>query len=93
MSEYQTDESILIFNSDSQLLNAEDTLADLGWPYRLIPTPKTVHKGCGLALAYEAAKHQVYLEALREAGYQPGAAYRRRGQEYITLALNRAGTP
>ena len=87
MPEYPTDESILVFGSDSQLLNAEDTLADLGWPYRLIPTPKAVHKGCGLALAYDADRHQLYLDVLREAGHQPGAAYQRRGRDYQTLAL------
>lgn len=87
MPEYPTDESILVFGSDSQLLNAEDTLAELGWPYRLIPTPKTVHKGCGMALAFEADRHQQYMDVLQEAGHQPGAAYQRLGQEYRTVAL------
>lgn len=87
MREYQAEESILVFGSDSQLLNAEDTLSELGWPYRLIPTPKEVHKACGLALAYEGARHQIYMSALREAGHQPGAVYQWNGHEYRALNL------
>jgi len=87
MAEYLSDESILVFGSNNQLLNAEDTLSELGWPYRIIPTPKTVHKGCGLALAYDADRHQLYMEALRAASHRPGAAYQRRGQEYNALGL------
>ena len=87
MTGYHTEELILVFGSDSQLLNAEDILSERGWTYRLIPTPKIVHKACGLALAYEADKHQVYLAALRAAGHLPGAVYHRRGQEYLTLSL------
>lgn len=88
MPEYQADESILVFGSSNQLLNAEDVLAERGWPYRLIPTPKAVHKACGLALAYAADKHRMYLAALREGGLQPGAAYQRCGQEYRTLNVD-----
>ena len=88
MFDCQADESILVFGSNNQLLNAEDILSELGWSYRLIPTPKTVHKACGLALAFDADKHQIYLGVLKKAGQMPGAAYQRRGREYQAVQLD-----
>ena len=85
MYRYLHPETILIFSSDNQLLNAEDALADNGLPYRVIPNPKEVHSACGLALAFAAEYHHRGLAALLAAAVPPDAVYQRQGHEFTVL--------
>ena len=83
---HQAPEMIFIFSSDSELLNAEDTLSEAGLNYRMIPTPKEVHSACGLALAFDEPNRRTeYLGTLKRAGIQPGAVYLRRGHDFTVM--------
>ena len=88
MYRYLHQETILIFSSSNQLLNAEDALADNGLSYRVIPNPKEIHNACGLALAFAAEDHHQCLAALQAAEVPPDAVYQRQGHEFTVLSCS-----
>jgi len=85
MYRYLKPETILIFSSSNQLLNAEDALTDSGLPFRIIPNPKEVHNACGQALAFPAEIHGQCLAILQDVQAPPDAVYQRHGHEFTIL--------
>jgi hypothetical protein len=80
-------EIILIFASNTDILNAEDLLEEKGLPFILVPVPKEVNPNCGLALSVLESDRDLILPVLEAAGLRPSSAYRRFGDEFSVWRL------
>ena len=78
-------EIILVFSSNTEVLNAEDLLEAAGLDFELIPVPKTVNPNCGLALSVREEAVTAISLALNQAGLAAAAVYGRQGDEFTTL--------
>ena len=70
---------ILVFASNTLVLNAEDLLDELELPFELIPVPKEVNPNCGLAISFKEEDSPAIMAALNRAGLKPEALYHRIG--------------
>lgn len=68
---------ILVFASNTLVLNAEDLLDELDLPFELIPVPKEVNPNCGLAISFREEDSPKIMAALELAKLKPETAYRR----------------
>ncbi len=68
---------ILVFASNTMVLNAEDWLDEAGLPFELIPVPKEVNPNCGLAISFKEEDGPMIMAALSRAGLKPETVYRR----------------
>jgi len=75
-------EIILIFASNTEVLNVEDLLEDNDLDFELVPVPKEVNPNCGLAISFKSRAETAVMAALAEAGFKPRAAYLRRGDDF-----------
>jgi hypothetical protein len=75
-------EIILVFASNTLILNAEDLLEEKGLPFALVPVPKEVNPNCGLAISFLEADRDLIMPALEAVGLMPASAYRRRGDDF-----------
>jgi hypothetical protein len=73
---------ILVFSSNTKILNAEDLLEDKNLPFTLVPVPKEVNPNCGLALCFMESQKDRIMPVLIAADLVPSAAYRRLGPEF-----------
>ena len=78
-------EIILIFASNTEVLNVEDLLEEKDFAFKLVPVPKEVNPNCGLAISFNGRIQAAILDALKEAGFTPQAAYLRRGDDFQLL--------
>jgi hypothetical protein len=81
-------EIILVFSSNTAILNAEDLLDEKGLPFVLVPVPKEVNPNCGLALSLLESDRDLILPVLEAAGLRPAAAYRRQGDLFSSWPLD-----
>ncbi|MDR3154764.1 MAG: DUF3343 domain-containing protein [Deltaproteobacteria bacterium] len=81
-------EIILVFPSNTRILEAEDLLEEMGLPFILVPVPKEVNPNCGLAISFLEDDRDLVLAPLREAGLRPQAAYLRKGDLFAGYDLN-----
>ncbi|MDR1545765.1 MAG: DUF3343 domain-containing protein [Deltaproteobacteria bacterium] len=72
-------EIILVFDTNTRILNAEELLEDRGLPFELVPVPKEVNPNCGLAISFKQPAQAMIMPALAAANLLPSAAYRRQG--------------
>lgn len=70
---------ILVFASNTMVLNAEDLLDELELPFELIPVPKEVNPNCGLAISFKDEDSPAIMAALAKAKLSPETIYRRSG--------------
>ena len=75
-------EIILIFASNTEVLNVEDLLEENDFVFELVPVPKEVNPNCGLAISFESRLEAAVMAALAEAGFTPRASYLRRGDDF-----------
>jgi hypothetical protein len=68
---------ILVFASQTEVLNAEDVLEAAGLDFDLTPVPKAVNPNCGLALSIPGETAEAVSLALSRAGLTPAASYQR----------------
>jgi hypothetical protein len=80
-------EIILIFASNTQILNAEDLLEEKGLPFTLVPVPKEVNPNCGLAISIIEDDHDLILPVLEAHALRPASAYRRLGNDFSAWPL------
>ncbi|MDR2946522.1 MAG: DUF3343 domain-containing protein [Candidatus Adiutrix sp.] len=73
---------ILVFASNTLVLNAEDLLDDLDMLFELIPVPKEVNPNCGLAISFQEEDSPAIMAALKLAGLKPETVYRRIGSTF-----------
>ncbi len=76
---------ILVFASNTRVLNAEDLLDELNLPFELIPVPKEVNPNCGLAISFKEEAAPSIMAALELAGLEPETVYRRTGIDFEPL--------
>lgn len=79
---FPLEEIILVFASNTEVLNVEDTLEELGLSFELIPVPKEVNPNCGLAISFAAENEMENLDAIKAAHFNPIASYMHRGDEF-----------
>jgi hypothetical protein len=75
-------EIILVFSSNTKILNAEDLLEEKNLPFTLVPVPKEVNPNCGLAVCFMESQKDRIMPVLKAADLSPSAAYRRLGPEF-----------
>jgi hypothetical protein len=80
-------EIILVFSSNTRILNAEDLLEEKGLPFVLVPVPKEVNPNCGLAISFNEQDHDLIIPVLQAADLRPAAAYRRCGDDFSVWPL------
>ncbi|MDR1084740.1 MAG: DUF3343 domain-containing protein [Deltaproteobacteria bacterium] len=80
-------EIILVFASNTRILNAEDLLEEKNLPFILTPVPKEVNPNCGLAISFTEPNQDKIIPVLKEADLMPSAAYRRQGREFSSWPL------
>jgi hypothetical protein len=78
----QKDEIILIFASNTAILEAEDLLDERDMPFILVPVPKEVNPNCGLAISFLEPDKDLIMSALEEGGLCPSSAWRRKGDDF-----------
>lgn len=76
------EEIVLVFPSNTMVLNVEDLLEELDLSFELIPVPKEVNPNCGLAISFSETNRPEIMRALNQAAYRPSAAYVRRGDHF-----------
>lgn len=75
-------EIILVFASNTEVLNVEDLLEGLDLDFELVPVPKEVNPNCGLAISFQEPARPAIMAALHQAGFKPASAYERRGDDF-----------
>ena len=75
-------EIILVFSSNTMILNAEDLLESKDLPFILVPVHKEVNPNCGLAISFHEEDHDLIMPVLEAAGLMPVAAWRRKGSDF-----------
>jgi hypothetical protein len=86
-------EIILVFPSNTRILEAEELLEERGLPFILVPVPKEVNPNCGLAISLRAGDRGLILPALEEAGLLPQSAYLRNGDLFADYPLGPSPEP
>jgi len=82
-------EIILVFASNTEVLNVEDLLEEMDLPFELVPVPKEVNPNCGLAISFLKRDRADILAALAEGGFKPQASYLRRGDDFRPFSAAR----
>ena len=67
---------IITFHTTSAAMAMEAMCAEKGLPGRLIPVPREITAGCGMAFRAETEQEQSLLDAAREAGIQVDGVYK-----------------
>jgi hypothetical protein len=80
-------ELVLVFASNTEVLNAEDRLEAGNFKFALIPVPKEVNPNCGLALSISGENASAINQALAQAGLNPLSIYQRRGENWNIVFL------
>ncbi|MDR2444083.1 MAG: DUF3343 domain-containing protein [Deltaproteobacteria bacterium] len=84
----ETAEIILVFSSNTRILNAEDLLEEKNLPFTLVPVPKEVNPNCGLAISFIESDRDLIMPVLEAADLMPQAAYRRSGNAFSAWPLS-----
>lgn len=71
---------VLVFQSNTIVLNVEDLLEEAGLDFELVPVPKEVNPNCGLAISFTEQARPEIMRAINQARFKPSAAYVRRGE-------------
>lgn len=79
-------EVILVFASNTEVLNVEDCLDEAGLLFELVPVPKEVNPNCGLAISFKMRDRREIMAELGEAGFKPTAIYQRAGDDFQVFA-------
>ncbi len=74
---------ILVFASNTEVLNVEDLLEEAELPFELLPVPKEVNPNCGLAIGFKEADRKEIMAVLTL--YKPLATYVRRGDKFSSF--------
>ena len=67
---------IITFHTTSAAMAMEALCAEKGLPGRLIPVPREITAGCGMAFRAEVEQEQSLLDAAKEAGIQVDGVYK-----------------
>jgi len=67
---------VITFHTTSAAMAMEAMCAEKGLPGRLIPVPREITAGCGMAFRAETEQEQSLLDAAKEAGIQVDGVYK-----------------
>ena len=67
---------IITFSTTAAAMRMEQFCGEEGLPGRLIPVPREITAGCGLAWKAEPEQEEAVLSALRAAGIEYSGVYR-----------------
>ena len=67
---------VITFHTTSAAMAMEALCAERGLPGRLIPVPREITAGCGMAFRAEPEQEQSLLEAANGAGIQVDGVYK-----------------
>lgn len=67
---------VITFHTTSAAMAMETLCAEKGLPGRLIPVPREITAGCGMAFRADVEQEQSLLEAAKDAGIQVDGAYK-----------------
>jgi len=67
---------IITFHTTSAAMAMEALCAEKGLPGRLIPVPREITAGCGMAFRAEVEQEQSLLDAAKDAGIQVDGVYK-----------------
>jgi len=73
--------ALLIFPSTHEVMEAEDSLRELGVEVELVPAPRAISSDCGMCVEVEMDELEQALEAVAE----PEAVYTVRDRTYVRL--------
>jgi hypothetical protein len=80
-------EIILVFASNTMILEVEDLLEEKDLPFLLVPVPKEVNPNCGLAISFLEKDKELILPTLKGASLLPSAGYFRKGDNFGDYSL------
>ena len=83
-------EIIMVFASNTEVLNVEDCLEEMELAFELVPVPKEVNANCGLAISFKEEDEAEIKTALAGAGFSPLASYWRQGDYFLPWAFDEA---
>lgn len=66
---------IITFSSTTQAMAFEDACRERGAPGRLIPVPRSITAGCGLAWCADPSERDALVKLLRESGTEEEALH------------------
>ncbi|MBQ4610339.1 MAG: DUF3343 domain-containing protein [Clostridia bacterium] len=67
---------VITFHTTSAAMAMEALCAEKGLPGRLIPVPREITAGCGMAFRAEAEQEQSLLAAAKDGGIQVDGTYK-----------------
>ena len=67
---------VITFHTTSAAMAMEAMCAEKGLPGRLIPVPREITAGCGMAFRAETEQEQSLLDAAKEWGIQVDGVYK-----------------
>ena len=67
---------VITFHTTSAAMAMEALCAEKGLPGRLIPVPREITAGCGMAFRAEVEQEQSLLDAAKDAGIQVDGVYK-----------------
>jgi hypothetical protein len=67
----QTDRGFLVFESTSEVIQAEKLLKAQGWPVRVMGPPPELRQGCDLVIEFPLLAELEITRELRDAGLEP----------------------
>ena len=67
---------VITFHTTSAAMAMEAMCAEKGLPGRLIPVPREITAGCGMAFRAEVEQEQSLLDAAKDAGIQVDGVYK-----------------
>ncbi|MDR2459643.1 MAG: DUF3343 domain-containing protein [Deltaproteobacteria bacterium] len=82
-------EIILVFASNTIILEVEELLEEKELPFVLIPVPKEVNPNCGLAVSFLEEDKDPILRELDRANLWPQSSYLRKGDDFRDYPVSR----
>lgn len=74
---------VITFASTHQAIRSEKALRERGLAFLLIPIPREISAGCGLALRVSCEGVQKVLDALQAVGVSPEGVFRLQGKDSL----------
>lgn len=83
-------EIIMVFASNTEVLNVEDCLEEMELAFELVPVPKEMNANCGLAISFKEKNETEIRTVLAGAGFSPLASYWRQGDYFLPWTFDEA---
>ena len=75
MAREKTEKVVFTFHTTTMAMRMEQCVKDAGCPGRLIPVPRQISAGCGMAWSAPAGDRETLETLIREAGIETEGTY------------------